>query len=181
MKIAIVTSPRQTRDRIPISPLSAGKELPDDVARSVDLWGSLICMDTTVCESARMLALGGAEIVCFPIMGDLRADRWSPGSPIYDEGRWKAIMRTRAIDNQVCMVVARNNVKGSCIIDRKGDIWAWNEGDREVITATLPAEDGYRTWTGGDFKEVTFMLRRPRLYGVYSNEDNLGPLSARSD
>ncbi len=290
VKIAIITAPRQTRDRIPTSPLSAGKELPDDVARSVDLWGSLIlkacdqkpqlivtpeiviggkdflkgaitvpgpatepfqeiarqhathlvlgvrerdrdavrnsavliapdgtvrgvyrkvhlasteqlsgilpgnsfpvfdtgigrigcliCMDTTVCESARMLALGGAEIVCFPIMGDLRADRWSPGSPIYDEGRWKAIMRTRAIDNQVCMVVARNNVKGSCIINRKGDILAWNEGDREVITATLPAEDGYRTWTGGDFKEVTFMLRRPGLYGIYSDEDNVGPLSA---
>ena len=292
VKISIVTSTRQTRDRIPILPLSEGKELPDDVARSVDLWGSLIlkacdekpqlivtpeiviggkdfikgaiavpgpatepfqkiarehathlvlgvrerdqdavrnsavliapdgqvsgvyrkvhlacseqlsgvlpgssfpvfdtkigrigcliCMDTTVCESARMLALGGADIVCFPIMGDLRADRWSPGSPIYDEGRWKAIMRTRAIDNQVCMVVARNNVKGSCIIDRKGDILAWNEGDREVITATLPTEDGYRLWNGGDFKEVTFMLRRPKLYGVYSDEDNLGPLGAQS-
>ena len=288
VRISIVTSTRQTQDRLPIMPLSKGKELPDDVARSVDLWGSLIlkacdekpqlivtpevviggkdfikgaitvpgpatepfqkiaqdhathlvlgvrerdgdavrnsavliapdgqvrgvyrkvhlasseqlsgilpgdsfpvfdttigrignliCMDTTVCESARMLALGGADIVCFPIMGDLRADRWSPGSPIYDEGRWKAIMRTRAIDNQVCMAVARNNVKGSCIIDRKGDILAWNEGDREVITATLPAEDGYRLWNGGDFKEVTFMLRRPGLYGVYSDENNLGPL-----
>jgi len=291
VKICVVTSTRQTRDRIPIEPLSQGKELPTDVARSVDLWGSLIlkaceekpqlivtpeiviggkdfikgaitvpgpatepfqkiaeehtahlvlgvrerdqdavrnsavliapdgqvsgvyrkvhlasseqlsgvlpgnsfpvfdtgigrigcliCMDTTVCESARMLALGGADIVCFPIMGDLRADRWSPGSPIYDEGRWRAIMRTRAIDNQVSMVVARNNVKGSCIIDRKGDILAWNEGDREVITATLPADDGYRIWNGGDFREVTFMLRRPGLYSVYADENNLGPLDAR--
>jgi len=292
VKISIVTSTRQTRDRIEIAPLAEGKELPDDVARSVDLWGSLIlkacqekpqlivtpeiviggtdfskgaitvpgpatepfqkiarvhatrlvlgvrerdgdavrnsavliasdgqvrgvyrkvhlasseqlsgilpgnsfpvfntkigrigcliCMDTTVCESARMLALGGADIVCFPIMGDLRADRWSPGPPIYDEGRWKAIMRTRAIDNQVCMVVARNSVKGSCIINRKGDILAWNEGDREIITATLPAEDGYRDWNGGDFKEVTFMLRRPELYGVYSDANNLGPLRTES-
>ena len=292
VRISIVTSTRQTRDRIPIVPLAAGKELPDDVASSVDLWGSLIlkacdekpqlivtpevviggkdfikgaitvpgpatepfqkiaqehathlvlgvrerdgdavrnsavliapdgqvrgvyrkvhlasseqlsgilpgnsfpvfdtgigrigcliCMDTTVCESARMLALGGADIVCFPIMGDLRADRWSPGPPIYDESRWKAIMRTRAIDNQVCMVVARNNVTGSCIIDRKGDILAWNDGDREVITATLPAEDGYRVWNGGDFKEVTFLLRRPGLYGIYADEDNLGPLAAES-
>lgn len=292
VKISIVTSTRQTQDRLPIVSLSKGKELPDDVARSVDLWGSLIlkacdekpqlivtpevviggksfikgaitvpgpatepfqkiakkhathlvlgvrerdgdavrnsavliapngevggvyrkvhlasseqlsgilpgnsfpvfdtnigrigsliCMDTTVCESVRMLALGGADIVCFPIMGDLRADRWSAGSPIYDEGRWRAIMRTRAIDNQVCMVVARNNVKGSCIINRKGDILAWNEGDREVITATLPADDGYRIWNGGDFKEVTFMLRRPGLYGIYSDENNLGPLSTES-
>ena len=89
-------------------------------------------------------------------------------------------MRTRAIDNQVCMAVARNSVKGSCIINRKGDILAWNEGDREVITAALPAEDGYRIWNGGDFKEVTFMLRRPGLYGVYSDENNLGPLGTES-
>ncbi len=85
-------------------------------------------------------------------------------------------MRTRAIDNQVCMVVARNNVQGSCIIDRKGDILAWNEGDQEFTTATLSLEDDYRIWNGGDFREVTFLLRRPRLYSVYSDENNLGPL-----
>ncbi|NOX53919.1 MAG: carbon-nitrogen hydrolase family protein [Planctomycetes bacterium] len=290
-KICVVAETRQTADRIPIRPLSAGKKLPADVARSVDLWGSLIlkaceerpqlvvtpelviagqdfvkgairvpgpatepfqkiardhathlvlgvrerdgdairnsavligpdgqvqgvyrkvhlacseqlsgllpgdsfpvfdtqigrigcliCMDTTLSESARMLALGGADIICFPIMGDLRADRWSAGPPIFDEGRWRAIMRTRAIDNQVCMVVARNGVKGSCIINRKGDILAWNEGDREVITATLPAEDGYRVWNGGDFREITFMLRRPQLYRIYSDPNNFGPLSPR--
>ena len=289
VKISIVTSTRQTRDRVQILPLSAGKRLPDDVARSVDLWGSLIlqacqekpqlivtpeiviggkdflkgaitvpgpatepfqkiagqhavhlvlgvrerdrdavrnsavliapdgqvrgvyrkvhlacseqlsgvlpgksfpvfetaigrigcliCMDTTVCESARMLALGGADIICFPIMGDLRADRWSPGQPIYDEGRWRAIMRTRAIDNQVCMVVARNNVKGSCIIDRKGDILAWNEGDREAISAILFPDDGYRVWNGGDFREITFTLRRPGLYDPYCDKSNFGPLN----
>ena len=76
--------------------------------------------------------------------------------------------------------MARNNVKGSCIIDRKGDILAWNEGDRDVITATLSPDDGYRIWNGGDFREVTFMLRRPGLYGVYSDERNLAPLGADS-
>jgi predicted amidohydrolase len=123
-----------------------------------------------------MLALGGAAIVCMPIMGDLRADRYSPGPPVFNESRWKAIMRTRAIDNQVCMVVARNEALGSCIIDRKGDILAWNEGYQEFTTATLPAEDGYRTWDGGDFREVTYLLRRPHLYGAYSDVNNLGPL-----
>lgn len=138
--------------------------------------GCLICMDTTVCESARMLALNGADFICFPIMGDLRADRFSAGSPIFNEDRWKAIMRTRAIDNQLCMAVARNGAQGSCIIDRKGDILAWNEGDREVIEATLPADDGCRVWNGGDFREVTFQLRRPHLYGAYTDENNLRPL-----
>ena len=140
--------------------------------------GCLICMDTTVCESARMTALNGAEFICFPIMGDLRADRYSIGQPVYNEGRWKAIMRTRAIDNQVCMVVARNDVQGSCIISRKGDILAWNEGDQEIIEATVPMEDGYYAWNGGDFREITYMLRRPHLYGAYTDDACLGPLRA---
>jgi predicted amidohydrolase len=132
--------------------------------------GCLICMDTTVCESARMLGLQGADFICFPIMGDLRADRWTPGSPIYNEDRWKAIMRTRAMDNQTCMVVARNGAQGSCVIDRKGDILAWNEGDQEIIEATVPLDAELRMWDGGDFREITFVLRRPHLYGLYTDE-----------
>jgi len=123
-----------------------------------------------------MLALGGADIICMPIMGDLRADRFSPGQPIFNESRWKAIMRTRALDNQVCMVVARNEVQGGCIIDRKGDILAWNEGDQEFIYATLPADDGRRVSDGSDLREVTFLLRRPHLYAPFTDPENLGPL-----
>jgi predicted amidohydrolase len=127
-----------------------------------------------------MLGLAGADFICFPIMGDLRADRWSPGSPIFNEDRWKAIMRTRALDNQLCMVVARNEAQGSCIIDRKGDFLAWNEGNEEVIEATLPADDVRRVWDGTDFREVTYLLRRPHLYGPYLDEANMKPLH-RSD
>ncbi len=151
-------------DRFPVFPTPLGRI------------GCLICMDTMLSESSRMLALGGAEIICMPIMGDLRADRFSIGQPIYNESRWKAVMRTRAIDNQVCMAIARNDVQGSCIIDRKGDILAWNEGDREFIYATLPADDGYRMWNGTDLREVTFLLRRPHLYGRFTDPQNLGPL-----
>ncbi|NLW50467.1 MAG: carbon-nitrogen hydrolase family protein [Candidatus Brocadiaceae bacterium] len=143
--------------------------------------GCLICMDTTVCESARMTALNGAEFICFPIMGDLRADRFSPGDPVFNESRWKAIMRTRAIDNQVCMVVARNDVRGSCIIDRKGDLLAWNEGYDEFTMATVARDDGYLDWLGGDFRGVTFLLRRPHLYGRYADEDCLGPCRRRRE
>lgn len=143
--------------------------------------GCVICMDTMLSESSRMLALGGADIICMPIMGDLRADRFSPGQPIFNEGRWKAIMRTRALDNQVCMVVARNDVQGSCIIDRKGDILAWNEGDQEFIYATLPAEDDRRVSDGSDVREVTFLLRRPHLYKPYSDQENLGPLRVTAE
>ncbi len=162
-----------------LSGISPGNSFPV-FDTSIGRIGCLICMDTTLSESARMLALQGADFICFPIMGDLRADRWSPGTPIFNEDRWKAIMRTRAMDNQVCMVVARNDAQGSCIIDRKGDILAWNEGDQEIIEATLPPNDGYRIWDGGDFREVTFLLRRPHLYGAYTDEANMKPLD-RSD
>lgn len=138
--------------------------------------GCMICMDTTVCESARMLALNGADFICFPIMGDLRADRFSPGPPIFNEDRWKSIMRTRALDNQVCLIIARNGAQGSCIIDRKGEFLAWNEGDREFIEAHVPLEDASRIWDGGDFREVTFMLRRPHLYAPFTDPGGLKPL-----
>lgn len=151
-------------DRFPVFPTPVGRI------------GCLICMDTMLSESARMLALGGADIICLPIMGDLRADRLSPGQPIFNEDRWKAVLRTRALDNQVCLVAARNDVQGSCIIDRKGEILAWNEGDREFTCATLPADDAFRMWNGTDLREVTFLLRRPHLYSRYTDPDNLGPL-----
>ena len=52
-----------------------------------------------------MVGLNGADFLLLPIMGDHRADRWTPGNPIFHESRWKAIMRTRAMDNQLCLVV----------------------------------------------------------------------------
>jgi len=138
--------------------------------------GCNICMDSSAAESSRSIGLGGADFLLLPIMGDHRADRWSKGSPVFNEGRWKAIMRTRAIDNQLCMVVARNHSQGSCIIDRKGDILAWNEGDEPFILADVKSADGYRTWNGGCFADVNWMQRRPHLYGSYSDEQNVGSL-----
>ena len=139
--------------------------------------GCNICMDSSAAESSRSIGLGGADFLMLPIMGDHRADRWSKGAPVFNESRWKAIMRTRAIDNQLCMVVARNQAQGSCVIDRKGDILAWNEGDQATIIADVRAADGYRLWNGGCFAEVNWMQRRPHLYGEYANEQNVGSLS----
>ncbi len=140
--------------------------------------GCNICMDSSAAESSRMVGLSGADFLLLPIMGDHRASRWSPGSPIFSEDRWKAIMRTRAMDNQVCMVVARNTTQGSCVVDRKGDILAWNEGDCDHILAMVDLADGFRTWNGGCFREVNWMQRRPHLYEAYRDESNRGSLTA---
>ena len=138
--------------------------------------GANICMDSSAAESSRLVGLGGADYLLLPIMGDHRADRWSAGMPIFNEGRWLAIQRVRAMDAQLTMVIARNEAQGSCIIDRKGDILAYNEGDRDYIVADVSPDDGYRTWNDGCFRGVNWAQRRPHLYGAFVDEDNWGGL-----
>jgi predicted amidohydrolase len=145
-------------------------------ATEIGAIGCNICMDSSAAESSRMIGLNGADFLLLPIMGDHRASRWSPGRPNFHEGRWKAIMRTRAMDNQLCLVVARNETHGSCIVDRKGDLLAWNDGDADFIEATVPLDDGYRTWNGGCFRAVNWMQRRPHLYGEFTEQNNQGSL-----
>ncbi len=136
--------------------------------------GCNICMDSSAAESSRMVGLNGADLLLLPIMGDHRASRFTVGSPLFSESRWKAIMRTHAMDNQFCMVVARNTVQGSCIVDRKGEILAWNEGDQDWVSATVELQDGYRTWNGGCFRDVNWMQRRPHLYSAEVDDWNTG-------
>ncbi len=136
--------------------------------------GCNICMDSSAAESSRVVGLNGAEFLLLPIMGDHRADRWSMGSPIFSEDRWRAIIRTHAIDNQLCMVVARNGALGSCVVDRKGELLAWNDGDQPYIVAVVAVDDDYRIWQGGCFRDVNWLQRRPHLYAPYTDPANQG-------
>lgn len=133
--------------------------------------GCTICMDSSAAESARMIGLNGADFLVLPIMGDHRASRWSPGAGSLDEDRWQCIQRTRAMDNQLCMVVARNRSLGSCIIDRSGEILAYNDGSQDLIAATVAMDDGFRKWNGGCFRQVNWRQRRPHLYGAHSAQE----------
>ena len=132
--------------------------------------GCTICMDSSAAESARMVGLNGADFLLLPIMGDHRASRWTPGSPQLDEERWRCIQRTRAMDNQLCMAVARNRGTGSCVIDRSGKILAYNDGSQDVVLADVAVDDGYRKWNGGCFRQVNWRQRRPHLYGAHTQE-----------
>ncbi len=136
--------------------------------------GSNICMDSSAAESARMIGLHGADFLVLPIMGDHRASVWQPGTPQLDEDRWRCIQRTRAMDNQLCMVVARNMSVGSCIIDRSGEVLAWNDGTQDVIAADVARDDGYRKWNGLCFRQVNWRQRRPHLYGAYGDAEPEG-------
>lgn len=159
--------------------------LPGDdfpvIATELGRLGGNICMDSSAAESSRMVGLNGADFLLLPIMGDHRADRWTPGPPIFCEHRWLAIQRTHAMDNQLCLVIARNTTHASCIIDRKGDVLAWNDGDRDFVSATVNLDDGYRGWSGGCNRDVNWMQRRPGVYGPFVDPWNVGSLRARSD
>jgi predicted amidohydrolase len=141
-------------DRFPVMETTAGRI------------GCTICMDSSASESARMIGLHGADFLVLPIMGDHRASLWHPGSPQLDEDRWQCIQRTRALDNQLCMVIARNMGRGSCIIDRSGDVLAYNDGSQDFVVADVEMEDGFRKWNGGCFRQVNWRQRRPHLYSA---------------
>ena len=129
--------------------------------------GCNICMDSSAAESSRMVGLNGADFLVLPIMGDHRACIWHRGNPVLDEDRWRCIMRTRAMDNQLTMVVARNCSVGSCIVDRSGKVLAYNDGTTDLVVADVARDDGYRKWNGGCFRQVNWRQRRPHIYGAF--------------
>ena len=148
------------------SGVSPGDDFPVWETR-VGRIGCNICMDSSAAESSRMVGLNGGDFLVLPIMGDHRASVWHKGNPVLDEGRWQAIMRTRAMDNQLTMVVARNNSTASCIIDRSGEILAYNDGTADMIVADVTLDDDYRKWNGGCFRQVNWRQRRPGRYGAF--------------
>lgn len=136
--------------------------------------GCNICMDSSAAESSRMVGLNGADFLLLPIMGDFRA--CYPGKRGVDLDRFKAIMRVRAMDNQLCVAVACNHAQGSCIVDHVGDVLAWNDGDRDFIQARVKVDHRYRAPSGGSYRGVNWMQRRPRLYQEFAVDENLGSL-----
>ncbi len=126
--------------------------------------GCTICKDSSLLDSTRVPALRGIEVMLLSIMGDHRAVQWqwAPGS--FSPDRWKVIMRARAIENHIWMVIARNRGEGSCIISPSGDILAWNDGRQRIIVADCDISEELRTFRGSTFRDSTWAERRPQLY-----------------
>ena len=140
--------------------------------------GCNICMDSSAAESSRMIGLNGADFLLLPIMGDHRA--WHPEDHTWDPERFRGIMQTRALDNQLCMVVAVNRAEGSCIIDRTGHVLAWNDGSERFVTAEVNLVDGFMPKSRGCFRGINWMQRRPHTYRAFVEEENAGALKAEA-
>ena len=124
-----------------------------------------ICMDSSVAESARVPAMQGAEILCMPIMGDQRAvTGWTGGPSDFDIDRWRAIQSVRAMDNQLHMVVSRNNGLGTCIVSPTGEVLDMLQGRRRIAYADVDLSARPRTWLHSTFVGSEHWVRRQPTY-----------------
>ncbi|MDX2268328.1 MAG: carbon-nitrogen hydrolase family protein [Bryobacter sp.] len=106
-------------------------------------WGALICFDRQVPETARILALKGADILFVPA--------WGGYGEINDQ-----MMRVRAYENGVNLAFV--HPKRALLIDAGGKIIAQNEGEHDQIVMgrlTVPSRR----------KGSLLQYRRPELYG----------------
>lgn len=125
--------------------------------------GLLICWDAWFTETARILALQGADIICVPLNGD--------GVPHHAEHVWP----TRAFDNGVYMVYS-SVYKGSpsSIIAPNGEFLASVVGDSAHQTVEIDLEERKSLCPHlsvglaiGEGKVLYFAERRPDLYPNY--------------
>ncbi|MDF2725949.1 MAG: carbon-nitrogen hydrolase family protein, partial [Paenibacillus sp.] len=142
--------------------ITPGKDLP---VFELDFGkvGLLICWDAWFTETARILALQGADIICVPLNGD--------GVPNHAEHVWP----TRAFDNGVYMVYS-SVYKGSpsAIIAPNGEFLASVAGEPGHQTVEIDLEERKSLCPNlsvglaiGEGKVLYFAERRPDLYPNY--------------
>ncbi len=113
--------------------------------------GMLICFDRQLPETARILAIKGAQVILVPAFG-LGIEEINEDS----------LMRTRAYENSV--YVAHVHPKNTFIVDPDGTIIAQSRGETEEIVMariTLDARIGSRK---------AFRDRRPEIYSEILNK-----------
>jgi predicted amidohydrolase len=142
-----------------------GREFP--VFRTADLGtvGMLICYDMVFPETARCLALQGADVIFHPTLG---------GAAIGDDDISLAAFRTRAAENFVYLVVAMRQ-RGSMIISPQGKIIATADEPDELAVADIDPhggrEGGDAFNTQRDMRGRLFRERVPDAYGILTEKD----------
>ncbi len=114
-----------------------GESFPVFATPDLGTVGLTICYDLVMPETARCLALAGADIIFFPTMG---------GAAIGDGDIGLQALRVRAAENQVYLVVAFRN-SGAMIISPRGKIMATAEGPDGLAIADINPHGGRE---GGD-------------------------------
>lgn len=127
--------------------------------------GMMICYDICRPEYPRILTLAGAEILPLPAA-------WpTAGGP-----RWEALLRARAIENQLFVIGAPQGGKqfygNGMVIDYQGKVLAHTTRDDSVEFCTIDL-NGIRSW-----REMLPYLkdRKPALYREFSERQLLRDL-----
>ena len=123
----------------------------------------LFCYDLVFPETARCLALAGADIIFFPTMG---------GAAVGDGDIGLQALRVRAAENHVYLVVAFRG-GGSMIISPRGKIIASAEGPDGLAIADIDPLGGRQ---GGDamnyqrdMRARLFRERNPTAFGILTD------------
>jgi predicted amidohydrolase len=137
-----------------------GKEFPVFPTPDLGTAGMLICYDLVIPETARCLALQGADIIFFPTMG---------GAAIGDEDIGVQALRVRAVENFVWLVVAQRG-NGAMIISPQGKIVAQAEGPDGLAIADVDVHgqrEGGDAWNQQrDMRARLFRERNPEAFGI---------------
>jgi predicted amidohydrolase len=122
--------------------------------------GMLICYDMVFPETARCLALGGADVIFHPTLG---------GAAIGDNDISKAAFRTRAVENFVYLVVAQRG-NGSMIVSPQGKILVEAQGPDSLAIADINPfagrEGGDAMNHQRDMRARLFRERNPAAFDI---------------
>jgi hypothetical protein len=148
----ITESSRKPGDRFPVF------ETPD-----LGGVGMLICYDMVMPESARSLALGGADVIIVPTLG---------GAAMGDAEISRQAFRVRAVDNFVYLVVAQRG-GGAIIVSPKGKILAEGNEPGDIVTADIDPfggrDAGDALNSQDDMRARLFRERNPAAYSILTD------------
>jgi predicted amidohydrolase len=140
-----------------------GGTLPVFPTQDLGTVGMLICYDLVFPETARCLALAGADIIFFPTMG---------GAAVGDDDIGLQALRVRAAENHVYLVVAFRG-SGSMIISPRGKILAQAEGPDGLAIADIDPRGGRAGGdamnTQRDMRARLFRERNPAAFGILTD------------
>jgi len=158
---------RYHKVNLPIHELdkARGDRFPVFPTQDLGVVGLLICYDLVFPETARCLALAGADLIFVPTLG---------GAAIGDEDISRAAFRTRAVDNFVWLVVALRG-HGSMIISPHGKVVAEAAEPDGLAMADIDPfggrEGGDAFNTQRDMRGRLFRERVPEAYGILTDPD----------
>src|SRR3954470_14984039 len=142
---------------------SRGNSFPVFPTPDLGTAGLLICYDLVVPETARCLALAGADIIFFPTMGT---------AAIGDEDIGVQALRVRAAENFIWLVVAHRD-GGAMIISPQGKIVAKAEGPDGLAIADIDVrgqrEGGDAMNWQRDMRARLFRERKPEAFHILTD------------